>query len=102
MAFGIGINNGPVYSGRVCGEQIRIACDCWFTASGRTIPHTIKYEDSEGVVRTINNISVKHCEDKNYAGVPSIEYICTIMHKTMQFDAKLIFFTDEKRWVMIM
>lgn len=101
MAFGIGINSGPVSSGQIYGKQTRIACDCWFTANGRTIPHTIKYKDIGGAIRTINDISVKYYEDKNYAGIPSTEYSCTIINEDRKMDVRLIFFTDEKRWVMV-
>ncbi len=100
MAFGIGINDEPVSAGSLRGEQTKIACDCWFTSTGRTIPHTIKYQDKEGLIRTINDINVIHYENKNYSGVPSVEYNCIIRQGILEAEVRLVFFTEEKRWVM--
>ena len=53
MSFGIGTNTEKANSGFVKGEQHEIACECWFTCSGKTTPIMIKIEDEDGEIRTI-------------------------------------------------
>ena len=46
--FGIGTNTQDKDAGAIKGKQIEIACECWFTKSGRTMPLLIKFQDEEG------------------------------------------------------
>lgn len=101
-AFGIGINTQGTNAGEIRGKQIEIACACWFTSNGKTIPYTIKYQDENGEIQTINEIIVKYLEEKNYSGIPSVEYDCTLFHGEISKQVKLIFFKEECRWVMIL
>ena len=39
-------------------------------------------------------------ERKNYAGIPSIEFDCTIVILGRQLAAKLIYYMSEGRWVL--
>jgi len=100
MAFGIGILTDGKDAGSIRGKQIEIACECWFTAKGRTIPRMIKIQDGNGAIQTIEEIKVKYSEEKNYSGTRSVEYDCTIIFDEVTHDVKLIFFKEECRWVL--
>ena len=100
MAFGIGILKDGKEAGPVQGKQIEIACECWFTAKGRTKPLMIKIQDENGAIQTIDEIKVNYSEEKNYSGIRSVEYDCTITYDGVMYDVKLIFFKEECRWVL--
>ena len=40
MAFGIGVNTEHPDRGKWQGRQEDVACDCWFSSTGMTIPAT--------------------------------------------------------------
>lgn len=99
-AFGIGTNSGKTDAGAVKGTQKEIACECWFTSKGKMIPLMIKVEDEDGVIRVIKQINVHHQEAKKYAGIPSIEFDCTLIILAQAIKAKLIYYQTENRWVI--
>jgi hypothetical protein len=99
-AFGIGTNTQGINSGKVKGTQKEIACDCWFTSTGKSIPRMIKFIDANDELQTIDKIHVKYTETKNYSGIQSIEYGCTIICQGFSRDVKLIFFKDSCKWIM--
>ncbi|MCI7274905.1 MAG: hypothetical protein MR529_01635 [Cuneatibacter sp.] len=82
------------------GSQWEVACDCWFTADGDLLPRYIKVKDEDGEIRTIKQLQIHSQERKNYAGIPSIEFDCTIIILGRQFSAKLIYYMSEGRWVL--
>ena len=100
MAFGIGTNAEKPDAGVLKGEQREIACECWFTCSGKTTPGMIKIEDEDGEIRTIRQIQVHSQERKQYAGIPSEEYDCTIIILGQQVPVRLIHYLTESRWVL--
>lgn len=100
MAFGIGTNSRMVGDGEVRGEQKEIACDCWFTSSGKMIPHMIKVQDDDGVVHKITRIQVCSQEKKNYAGIPSVEFDCMLMLLNQEVRVWIIYYQTENRWVL--
>lgn len=99
MAFGIGINTKKADSGPVKGHQIDIACKCWFTSTGRSMPMMIKFEN-EDRIETIDEIHVNYVEEKRYNGIASVEYDCTVCFRGIKQDVKLVFFKEECRWIM--
>lgn len=102
MAFGIGINCEQTDSGIIRGQLIPIACDCWYTVNGRSIPKMIKLQDEEGEIRTIRNIHTNSFTKKNYSGIPTIEFDCSIYlgeSERLQ-NVKLIFFPSKNCWSM--
>jgi len=101
MAFGIGINTNENICPEKKGNRMDIACECWYTKSGRSIPLKIKYEDEDGTVRTIRSIQVLYTEKKNYSGIPSIEHQCILNIYGIELSVSLIFYTEENRWVMV-
>lgn len=100
MAFGIGTNTKKPDAGSLKGEQRGIACECWFTKSDRTTPVLIKVEDEDGEIRTIRQIQVNSQERKNYAGIPSEEYDCTIAILGQKLPVKIVHYLTESRWVI--
>lgn len=51
------------------GIQREIACECWFTSSGRSIPKIIKVMDDDGLLHTIRDIELFTTEEKTYCGI---------------------------------
>lgn len=99
-AFGIGTNTQAPDSGILKKKFIQVACDCYFTASGRPIIQYFKYQDEEGMVHTIRDIRMISQEEKNYVGCPSRECSCQAVIDGIQTQFKLIFFKEECRWVL--
>lgn len=100
MAFGIGTNSRKADSGPVRGEQKKIACECWFTSTGRIMPLMIKIQDENGEIQTIREITVHSQEQKMYAGVSSIEYDCTLTAGNRSIRVWLIYYQTENQWVL--
>ena len=53
MAFGIGMHSRRADAGSVRGIQREIACECWFTSTGKATPLMLKIQDEEGEIQTI-------------------------------------------------
>lgn len=100
MAFGIGVNSKEADCGKIKGTQTEIACKCWFTSKGRAVPMMIKVQDESGMIRTVDEIHVNYAEERNYAGVPTVEYDCLLGYQGACRNVKLVFFKNECRWVM--
>ncbi|MGN0305453.1 MAG: hypothetical protein ACI4D2_04780 [Lachnospiraceae bacterium] len=100
MAFGIGTNTQKADAGAVRGTQREVACECWFTSSGKLTPLMIKVQDEDGEIRTIRQIFVHSQEKKMYAGIPSIEFDCTLTILEQTIPARLIYYQTESRWVL--
>ena len=100
MAFGIGTNKKEADAGSVRGTQREIACECWFTSTGKIIPLMLKIKDEDGEMLVIKKIEVHYQEKKNYAGIPSIEFDCTLTILEQAIRAKLIYYQTESRWVL--
>lgn len=101
MGFDMGTDWGRPDAGRLKGMQREIACKCWYTVSGRSMPLMFQVRDEEGQVHTIRDIRVLYSEKKRYAGVPTVEYACSIAYHGMRREVKLVFFVEENRWVLI-
>ena len=100
MAFGIGTNRPESDAGSVRGIQEKIACECWFTSTGKVLPLMLKIQDENGEIQTIREITVHSQEKKRYAGVPSIEYDCTLVLHGQSIRAWLIYYQSENCWVL--
>ena len=99
-AFGIGTNTQKTDAGRIRGNQIDIECACWFTSRKKPIPYLVKFVDENSEIQTVREIRVKCMDQKNYSGIPSLEYVCTITINEIMHDVKLIFFQTECKWIM--
>lgn len=100
MAFGIGTNTKEADAGTIRGTQREIACECWFTSTGKMIPLMIKVRDEDGELLVIKKIEVHYQEKKKYAGIPSVEFDCTLTILEQAIHAKLIYYQTEGRWVL--
>lgn len=100
MGMGIGINNQTADEGAITGHQKSVACGVWFTSTGRIIPHTIKYEDDEGVVQTLNNFSILIEEDKFYCGILTSQFLCEHISAKSILQFWLLYYPKEKKWNM--
>lgn len=100
MAFEISVNSSKADAGDIRGTQQNIACQCWFTSTGRAMPLMLKVQDENGEIRTIREITVHSQEKKQYAGAPSIEYDCTLTLHGRSVRAWLIYYLSENRWVI--
>ncbi len=101
MAFGIGIHSQkPNREPCIRGTQKRIACECWFTSTGRMIPLMLKIEDENGQIQTICRIQVHSQEKRRYVGGSSIEYDCTLFAWNREIRVWLIYYQTENRWVL--
>lgn len=99
-AFGIGTNTQTTNAGIIRGEQIEIACACWFTTKGKSKPIFFKVEDDKGVIQTLYNLHIWYIEHKNYCGIPSIEYSCSFILGGTETHAKIIYFKDTDKWIL--
>lgn len=100
MAFGTGIYPQAPDAGTVRGKQREVACECWFTSTGKIMPLMLKVKDEEGEVRVIREIAVHSQERKRYAGNPSVEFDCTLRLGERKIRAWLIYYMAQGRWVL--
>lgn len=100
MAFQLGNIAEIREHGVLHGIQREIACECWFTSTGKATPLMLKIQDEDGEIQTIREIIVHSQEKKTYAGVPSIEYDCTLALHGRGIRAWLIYYQAESRWVI--
>ncbi|MCI8799357.1 MAG: hypothetical protein HFH88_06010 [Lachnospiraceae bacterium] len=84
----------------VRGTQREIACECWCTSKGKITPLMIKLPDEDGEMQIIRDIMVHSQEKRLYAGIPSLEYDCTLGIGGRQVRVWLIFYQTEGRWVL--
>ena len=100
MAFGVRTNQKSTGRSFVRGIQKKVACESWFTSTGKAMPLMVKVEDENGEIRTIREIMVHSYEKKMYAGVPSIEYDCTLTVENRRIRVWLIYYPTENQWVL--
>lgn len=100
-AFGIGTNTNATDAGVITGKKFKAACDCWFTSEGKTSPRLIKFKGEDGAIQTVTEIRLITCEKKNYAGIPTKEYICEAIIGGIMQEIKLIRFILDDKWIMI-
>ena len=100
MAFGIGTNTFGADAGSVRGTQKEIACECWFTSTGKVTLLMLKIQDENGEIQTVREITVHPQGKKRYAGVPSIEYDYTLVLNGQNVRVRLIYYQSESRWVI--
>lgn len=101
MAFGIEINTNKPDEGEIKGKQEMVACECWFTSSGNTLPRFIKYQDYSGVIHSIKNIQVHTTSKKRYCGITVMEYLCSAYENETVYNFKLLFHLEACKWKII-
>ena len=88
-------------SGIPKGKLYHIACKTWFTATGAALPLSFRFQDDNGELQTVRNLTIKYEEDKNYSGIPSKEYLCESIIGGLQREYRLIFYCESCLWVML-
>ena len=101
MGFRLGEIADKTESGPLRGIQREIACECWFTSKGKSIPKLIKVMDEEGMVHTINEIRLLTTQEKAYAGIPTVEHLCQINLGGRMETVKLVYTKESCRWVIV-
>lgn len=100
MAFGIGTNTEGTNAGTMKRVQRNVACLTWFTANGTMYPKILKLEDEDGMITTVKDIRTNSVEEKNYSGIPSLEYDCIIVLHGFEIPIKLVYFKEACKWVI--
>lgn len=101
MAFKLGDIIETTEAGRLKGIQKEIACDCWFTSSGKTLPRMIKIMDESGRLLTIHEIQLLSSEEKTYSGIRTVEHICNIILNGKKETVRLIYTKESCKWKMV-
>lgn len=100
MAFRLGDILEKTEQGAPKGIQREIACECWFTSKGKSIPQWIKVLDEEGTLHTIKGVEVLSTEEKAYSGIETVEHLCRITIEGKQTLVKLIFTKETCQWTI--
>ena len=77
-----------------------MACECWFTSRGETLPLAVKFPNEDGELIMVRDLQVDWAEKKYYCGVPAVEYQCRMTLGGRRRPVRLIFYLEECRWVM--
>lgn len=101
MTFEFGTNAINPTQDNIKKQQKNIACECWFTKSGKITPLMFKYEDDDGEIHTVRDIQVIKVEKKNYSGIPSLEYRCKILLSGFQLEVCLVYYIENNNWVIL-
>jgi hypothetical protein len=88
-------------SGLPRGTMYHIAVMAWFRAGGEPLPMSFKFEDDNGMVQTVRDITLLSVEDKNYSGIPSKEFNCEAVVGGLIRQFQLIFYLEACKWVMM-
>ena len=67
MAFGIGINTEHTEQEPLSGTYHEVAVQCWFTATGKSLPLMLKVKGEDEEIIQINHIQVLTVEKQWYA-----------------------------------
>ena len=101
MGMGIGINSERPDEGKVRGWQEPVACYVWFTSEGKAIPKSLKYLDTEGCVQEIKGIHVISSSEKNYCGIPTVEYDCNCIIGNREYAFRLLYYLERHIWKLL-
>ena len=101
MGFQLGDIAERTEHGVLRGIQRDIACECWFTSKGRSIPKIIKVMDEEGMLHTIREIQLLTSEEKTYSGIQTIEHLCRIRLDGRIETVKLVFTKENCKWALV-
>lgn len=81
-------------------KQEPIACDCWFTSTGKIMPRLFKFEDDYGVFHTVSNIHVNQYGLQWLAGIKVYVFSCSALNDTTgcEHHFTLYFHVEECKW----
>lgn len=75
-----------------------VACDCWFTSTGRQIPRLIKYDDPENGITQIPVSNILRTEEKLWGGTKSRTFHCHSVLGDIEYNYRLIFYLETAKW----
>lgn len=101
MGFQLGDIAEKNENGTLRGIQREIACECWFTSKGKSIPKIIKVMDEEGMLYTVRDIQVLTSEEKTYSGIKTVEHLCRINLGGKLETVKLVFTKESCKWTIV-
>lgn len=102
MAFAQGPVEEKLQDREVRGRQKRVAVDCWFTSTGRTMPHMMKFENEEGCRQVVDHIHVVKQEQKHYAGIYCHRFDCKALVNGVEREFTLLFHPKEHLWDLVL
>ncbi len=102
MGFAIGTQKEKMQEHTIRGHYQKVAVGCWFTATGRSIPQKLKYEDEDGVRHVVDNIQVIKSDQKHYAGILAQRYDCSAIIHGINREFTLLYHPGENTWDMIL
>ena len=70
MAFGGYTNIKRADHGTLRGIQKEVACECWFTSSGKLMPLMIKVQDEEGQIQISPSPPTPKCRSESRLASP--------------------------------
>ncbi|MDO5345765.1 MAG: hypothetical protein Q4E91_08480 [Lachnospiraceae bacterium] len=86
----------------VRGRKRKVAVDCWFTSTGRTMPRMMKFENEDGCLQMVNNIRIIRREQKYYAGIYCQRFDCKATVDGVEREFILMFRPREHLWELIL
>lgn len=101
MGMGIGINENPKDAGKIRGRQEAVACYVWFTSRGEVMPKMLKFADENGEIHTLQHIHVICREQKNYCGIPTLEYRCDTVVSGHKYEFWLLYYIERQEWKIL-
>lgn len=101
MAFRLGDIAEKKEHGILRGIQREIACECWFTSTGKSIPKLIKVMDEKGTLHTIRDIQLLASEEKTYSGIETVEHLCRIPVGGRMETVKLVYTKENCKWTIV-
>ena len=101
----MGFQLGPIAdltdAGDMTGIQKEIACDCWFTSTGTTIPRMIKIMDETGELHSVKVLQVISADEKRFCGIETVEHVCKIEVNETEKIVKLVLNKSKCTWKII-
>ena len=101
MAFGIGINTEHTAQETFSGTYHDVAVQCWFTATGKSLPLMLKVKGEDEEIIQINHIQVLTVEKQWYAGILNWKYRCQAVLLGKQINFVLLFCPEDCAWKLV-
>lgn len=103
MGFSFGEITEKTEHGLLKGTRYEIACECYYTAGGKSIPRWFKIRTpgEDGEIRIIRHVELICSEPKNYCGIETVEHICRILIEEKELLVKLIYTKESCKWALI-
>lgn len=75
-----------------------VACDCWFTSSGKLIPRFFKYDDPENGITQVSVSNILYTEEKLWGGTKKRTFHCHSVLGDTEYHYRLIFYPETSKW----